>query len=121
MCVYVDDLNTFTGSREYLLRVVDFLREFEDHFSLSLAQAKTRVWATNLRSHEHLRETTGFAVERSLNALGAEWPTNPAANITHARELARLDECMNRLVRARTLSLPAPKLALIGSTGCFLF
>ena len=53
-----------------------------------------------------------------MQALGAEWPTNKAANLTYTKELARLDECVARLSRARALPLPAPKLALVVSTGC---
>ena len=50
--------------------------------------------------------------------MGAEWPVNIGADLKHKRELTRFDECASRLNRARTLPLPAPKLALIVSTGC---
>ena len=118
VCAYVDDLNLHTRDKGHLLRVVGMLRDFEEHFSLSLAQAKTRVWASNVKVHDELREATGFQVERSMQALGAEWPTNKGAMLVHKRELARLDQCISRLTRARTLPLPAPKLALVVSTGC---
>ena len=118
VCAYVDDLNMHTGNKEHLVRVVALLRDFENHFSLSLAQAKTKVWATDVKTHEELANGTGFPVERSICALGGEWPTNPAAKLSHTKELARLDQCMERLARARTLPMPAPKLALIVSTGC---
>ena len=94
------------------------LKEFEEHFSLSLAKAKTRVWASDVKCHEKLAEDTGFLVETSICALGGEWPINPMAKLTHKRELLRLDQCVERLARARTLPLPAPKLALIVSSGC---
>ena len=98
--------------------MVRVLSDFEEHFSLSLAQAKTSVWATDVRCHDELRDATGFQVQRSVHALGAEWPTNPSANLTHKREPSRLDQCVSRLMRAKTLPMAAPKLAVIVSTGC---
>ena len=55
MCAYVDDLNMIASCKEQLLRVVACLREFEEHFSLSPPQAKTRVWASNSADHNELR------------------------------------------------------------------
>ena len=93
-------MHMYTRDKGHLLRVVGMLRDFEEHFSLSLAQAKTRVWASNVKTHEELRDATGFQVKRSLQALGAEWPTNKGAKLTHKKELARLDQCISRLTRA---------------------
>ena len=118
VCAYVDDLNLVLGTRADLLRTVYFLREFEEHFSLSLSEAKTHIWATDERSHVELSHATGFRAEKSLNALGAEWPTSKTAKLKSLKELARLDECMARLTRAKALPLPAPKLALVVSIGC---
>ena len=118
ICAYVDDLNFVSANRENLLRVVRMVREFADHFSLSLSDAKTKVWTTKCEDHENLSRDTGFTVEKSLCALGGEWPVSRGAEPQHVKELARLDECRRRLTRARTLPIPAPKLALIVSTGC---
>ena len=118
VCAYVDDLNLVVDQRPNLSRTVQILREFEDHFSLSLSEAKTHVWASEESTHAGLQQETGFRVEKSVNALGAEWPTNRAAKLTSKKELARLEECSARLLRAKALPMPAPKLALIVSTGC---
>ena len=118
MCAYVDDVNMITGSRDHLVRVVAFVKEFADHFTLSLSQAKTKLWASDTAAHEQLHGDLGFGVDKSFCALGGEWPTNRGAKPKYDREHARLDECVKRLVRARTLPIPAPKLALILSAGC---
>ena len=44
---YVDDLNFITTSKSDLERVLEFLREFSDHFALDLAREKTKIWATD--------------------------------------------------------------------------
>ena len=118
ICAYVDDLNFVATSREHLLSVVRFVREFSDHFSLSLSQAKTKLWATE-RDHMTSYRTILALLLRSLCLL---WGVNglpiQGAKPTFAKELARLDECVRRLTRARTLPIPVPRLALIVSVGC---
>ena len=79
VCAYVDDVNMITGSRDHLVRVVAFVKEFADHFTLSLSQAKTKLWASDSVAHEQLHADFGFGVDRSLCALGGEWPTNRGA------------------------------------------
>ena len=76
------------------------------------------MWATEDTEHENLQLDTGFGVDLSLSALGGEWPTNRRAKPQYAKEFARIDESLRRLTRARTLPIPAPKLALVVSSGC---
>ena len=118
MCAYVGDLNVIAESRDHLVRVVAFVKECADHFTLSLSQAKTKLWASDEGAHEQLQVDLGFGVEKAFCALGREWPTNRGAKPKYDKEHARLAECVKRLVRARTLPIPAPKLALILSAGC---
>ena len=118
VCAYVDDVNVITETREHLERTVAYVKEFADHFTLSLSQAKTKLWASETAAHEHLQVELGFSVQRSFCALGGEWPTNRGVRPKYDKEHARLDECVRRLTRARTLPVPPPQLALILSAGC---
>ena len=118
VCAYVDDVNVIAETREHLERAVTFVREFAEHFTLSLSQAKTKLWATQVQAHEQLQVAMRFGIQRFFCALGGEWPTNRGHKPKYEKEFARLDECARRLQRARTLPLPPPQLSLVLSSGC---
>ena len=83
-----------------------------------ISRAIHELWASETAAHEHLQVELGFSIQRSFCALGGEWPTNRGVRPKYDKEHARLDECVRRLTRARTLPVPPPQLALILSTGC---
>ena len=115
---YVDDLNLIALSREELFRAITILREFEQHFALSLSEVKTKVWVTNPAAAPVLARESGFQATSVLDALGAQWKLNRTAVPTYPKELARLDQCACRLLRARSLPVGLPKLAQFIGVEC---
>ena len=115
---YVDDLNMIACQREELDRVVGYLREFEDDFSLSLSVAKTKVWSSEANLNDTLALQTGFGATDVLEALGAQWPVNRKAKPDFPKELKRLDECQARLRRVRVLPMSLGRVAQVISVGC---
>ena len=118
VCAYVDDLNLLLESRDEMLRVVDMLREFESDFALRVSQLKTRVWATSSQEEPHIVHATGCDSTAVLDALGGQWQLQPRISPSFPKECARLDKCMDRLIRARALQINPARLAQIISTGC---
>ena len=118
MTSYVDDVNLASQSLEELLRAITCVRQYEADFSLSLSIAKTKIWSSNPIHSQELEETTGFGATRVLDALGGQWCVTKCAVATYPREHARLDECIHRLHRARSMPVSLPRLAQFISVGC---
>ena len=107
ICAYVDDLNFASSSREQLLGTVQFLRQFEADFALSLSLwQNTRVWSSNPREKQVIEAATGFQHTNVLDALGGQWALNRSASPTHPREKGKVPGVQKETLARACSSLP---------------
>ena len=115
---YVDDLNFLGSEVSSVERVVDVLREFFEHFKLSLSDLKSKVWSSREGQLPRMKRVTGFGTTKVLDALGGQWAVCRGAKPDFTKEIARMTECETRSERPRHLSLNPVEISTLISAGC---
>ena len=114
---YVDDLNFILPRHDMLIRIIELILQYRDHFFLDLSLAKSSLWATHPSTIKDASAHFDIPAARTLKALGAEWPVTVQANPTYDKEHDRCEEAEKRLLRVRHMPIGvAKKIAIISST-----
>ena len=96
---YVDDINLVTDDPYTLGLAIGQLKQYEQTFCLQMATSKSFLWGSEEVALQQLSVQWGFPIRRTVATLGSEWPLSPTRKCEYEKDLARLKQAEDRLIR----------------------
>ena len=100
---YVDDIHFFATDSATLNRILELLFEFQSDFRLNLSKQKSAIWGNEHDALRRIADHYGIPLQKSIEALGAEWPVDSRMKPTYAKETQGIEEAERRILRIKHL------------------